>query len=248
MSGGRGSGAGGAAVDVDLLSSGVTPRRRQRTVQTNQGRYQANAARSESQHYMPRQGLFDREQAVSLLHLDSDIDNEDSFDNTEAQEDGANSPPLFDSTELGPYGPSERRPQHHDQPTNWTPTPQFSPVSDSDRNYWTPNRQTLQPINGRPQTDMISLLQQQQGMLKTVLAQQKHMEEQQKLMLEKQHKLEKKLNSLEESTLSSGSDGHKQKARVTRQLTVSNFYFIQFMYICTSSTELGSSRLRCLSR
>ena len=44
-------------------------------------------------------------------------------------------------------------------------------------------------------------------MLKTVLAQQKHMEEQ--------------------VYLSSGSDGHKQKARVTRQ---------QFMYICTSST------------
>ncbi len=35
MSGGRGSGAGGAAVDVDayavVLCSGVTPRRRQRT-------------------------------------------------------------------------------------------------------------------------------------------------------------------------------------------------------------------------
>ncbi len=89
----------------------------------------------------------------------------------------------------------------------------------------------------RPATDWYDItptttttLQQQQGMLKTVLA---HMEEQQKLMLEKQHKLEKKLNSLEESTPSSGSDGHKQKARVTRQLTVSNFFFIQFM--CTSS-------------
>ncbi len=125
MSGGRGSGAGGAAVDVDLLSSGVTPRRRQRTVQTNQGRYQANAARSNITCHA-RVFLTENKRLVFFISTVTLT----SFDNTEAQEDGANSP---DSTELGllsAYGPSERRPQHHDQPTNWTPTP---PVSDSGR-------------------------------------------------------------------------------------------------------------------
>ena len=42
------------------------------------------------------------------------------------------------------------------------------------------------------------------------------MQEKQKPLMEKQEIFEKKLNSLEESTVSSGSDGHK-KARVTRR-------------------------------
>ncbi len=49
--GGRGSGAGGAAVDVDI-DSGVTPRRRQRTEDVREQcrpTKGANAARSESQ-------------------------------------------------------------------------------------------------------------------------------------------------------------------------------------------------------
>ena len=54
------------------------------------------------------------------------------------------------------------------------------------------------------------------GCYRKFLRSQKNMQEQQKLLMEKQEIFEKKLNSLEESTVSSGSDGHK-KARVTRR-------------------------------
>ena len=246
-------------VQTSAVDLSATPRGRQykgRSMQSKHGRFQS-PSNPDSQHYMPHQGLFDTERAVNLLddfeHASSD------FEDISTHRDEVNSPPTFESSELGLltfYGSRERRPQ----PINWTQTPQSSPaqsihtpVSDNGgsrpRNDWTPRSQILQPItnSSQPQNDLISLIQQQQGMLQKVLTQQKNMQEQQKLLMEKQEIFEKKLNSLEESTVSSGSDGHK-KARVTRQLTVSSNYAVCVLPVIISvyihsSTEFGSRSL-----
>ena len=190
---------------------GVTPKGQQ-----HKGLGTSTQSKS-SQHYMPHQSLFDREQILDNLEDDSTHENEFS-------------PPVFDSTELNLlsyYGPSDRRPQPLVQSSSKFSihTPKCGNGAARQTNYCTPHSQIFQP-SSQPQNDMIALLQQQQGMLQKVLSQQKDMQDLQTVLMDKQQKLEKKLQSLEESTLSSGSDGQKQKARVTRQLTVSIVHYV----------------------
>jgi len=172
---------------VPVQTSGVglsaTPRGRQykgRSMQSKHGRFRS-PSNPDSQHYMPHQSLFDTERAVNLLddfeHASSD------FEDTSTHKDEENSLPMFDSSELGLlsfYGSRERRPQPIGCKRQSSPAQSIhTPVNDNGgsrpRNDWTTCSQILQPItnSSQPQNDLISLIQQQQGMLQKVLTQQK---------------------------------------------------------------------------
>ena len=209
---------------------GVTPKERQ-----HKGLGRPTQSKS-SQHYLPHQSLFDRE------HILDNLDDHENVSLNDFEDDSTHenefSSPAFDSTELNLlsyYGPSDRRPQPpQSSPKFSIHTPNSGKGAARQTNYCTPHSQIFQP-SSQPQNDMMALLQ-QQGMLQKVLSQQKDMQDQQNVLMDKQQKLEKKIQSLEESILSSGSDGQKQKARVTRQLTVSIVHYVSlFLFNFTTS-------------
>ena len=165
-----------------------------------------------------------------------DADNED-FNMTHYSEvqtpQDHKSPSNFDETEkqvLSFYGPDMSDSQH-------TPNTQHPPTFQTPTSWNAPTRSTPSStaVGPRPSqrtrhevpVDVVGLLQQQQGMLRTVLDQQNAMREEQQKLIEKQLEFDKKIKALEESTkqTSSGSSASdKPKTRVTRQLTVSSIF------------------------
>ena len=161
-------------------------------------------------HYLPNQSLFDRDSVLDFITDDDHDLQEEEYD------------PKETSDHLSFYSTPASRSR--------------SPLGESFHNCDISQHHSLDhdPLaqTGGTTIDIVVLLQEQQALLKKVVTQQESMQKQQQHILQKQKEFEIKFSNLDEklstslsSTSGAGSaSGGKQKARVTRQLTVKYSY------------------------
>ena len=210
------------------------------------GRSRRAAGTRDSGHYMPRQGLFDREQALTNIMEDlneSEVDPEDEV--TGLHSDVSPQPPTAGDLELlSFYGPSQsssgrllsQQPQsatRHSQYTTtsapgyerqWASpiTPQTGSIVPQPGGILPQSSPAIStPLQSVGDTALVALVQNQQGLLQQLIKDQKSMLSHQEIMIKKQEELENKVKAMEGSISSSGSDERaKRKTKVTRQLSV----------------------------
>lgn len=174
----------------------------------------SGAARDRPLHYLPNQGLFDRDDALAFL-TDDGHDENDQFEEDEETLS-------FYST---PNSRSQRSASSTPRSSSQSPLGE-SPFQNLQRGYCEHTQNAS--------LDVIALLQEQQAMLQKVVKQQEAMQKQQQDILKKQKEFTDKVINLEDkvaSSITSSESGFatvKEKTRITRQLTVSvrTFYFI----------------------
>lgn len=123
----------------------------------------------------------------------------DMFDDNGDEDGDTNCPPsMFYSN----------RPRPYNIPSSNVPMPRHVEAFDT-------------PTSLDPSINFVSLLQEQQAMLKNIMKQQEDMQKQQEQIIEKQKASEERIVELEDLLSEPAENSSKKKTRVTRQLTVS---------------------------